>query len=192
MKRSAFPLLFFALTISFAARADVVAFIGMPLTAGQEVPAVASTGYGSLTALYDTATRTLNYHIAYQLPAGSAVTAAHFHGPAALGVSAGVQIGLNNVSAAASGKLTGSAVLTPAQETDLLAGKWYFNVHSAAFPSGELRAQLIDNTASAEAPRFANNILSLPSVLVPGAGAYRAELGYNGSTFSLNAATPLR
>ncbi len=37
---------------------------------------------------------------------------------------------------------TGSQVLTPAQELDLLAGNMYTNVRSTTYPNGELRAQL--------------------------------------------------
>jgi hypothetical protein len=36
----------------------------------------------------------------------------------------------------------GSKVLTDAQITDLEAGKWYVNVHTAANPGGEIRGQV--------------------------------------------------
>ena len=36
----------------------------------------------------------------------------------------------------------GSAVLTDAQAADLLAGRYYINVHTAANPRGEIRGQV--------------------------------------------------
>jgi hypothetical protein len=38
---------------------------------------------------------------------------------------------------------TGTAALTEAQAADLLAGRWYVNVHTAGNPGGELRGQLM-------------------------------------------------
>lgn len=39
-------------------------------------------------------------------------------------------------------QVTGEATLTDEQPADLRGGKWYFNVHTAMYPDGELRAQL--------------------------------------------------
>ena len=37
--------------------------------------------------------------------------------------------------------IAGSATLTPAQMAELLHGKWYVNLHTAASPNGEIRGQ---------------------------------------------------
>jgi hypothetical protein len=66
-------------------------------------------------------------------------TAAHFHGPATPGVNAGVTVPMK---APLTSPITGEATLTPEQAADLMAGKWYFNVHTAANPGGEIRGQL--------------------------------------------------
>ena len=43
----------------------------------------------------------------------------------------------------ATGQPPQAATLTDAQAADMLAGKWYINVHTAANPGGEIRGQLI-------------------------------------------------
>ena len=37
---------------------------------------------------------------------------------------------------------TGSATLTDAQAADLMAGRWYVNIHTAANRGGEIRGQV--------------------------------------------------
>jgi hypothetical protein len=34
-------------------------------------------------------------------------------------------------------------MLSPTQAAELLAGKWYANIHTAARPNGEIRGQMI-------------------------------------------------
>jgi CHRD domain len=70
----------------------------------------------------------------------SAATGAHIHGPQRPGTNAGIQVdlapkGLNS-------PLQGSAILTDAQLEYLLAGRMYVNIHSVAYPPGELRGQI--------------------------------------------------
>jgi hypothetical protein len=184
------------LALPVCASAEIYAYVGLPLTATQETSVPPSTGTGSVTALYDSTTKALLYSIVYQLNPGSTATAAHFHGPASLGANAGVQIGLPTAPTGNAGKLTGTVTLTPAQEVDLLAGKWYFNIHSTLASGGEMRAQLLENSANLVLTSFANGKVTLPVVLVPGAAgtaSYSAELTYLGGTsFSLTGATPLR
>ena len=62
-----------------------------------------------------------------------------FHGPAAAGAYAGVALGFTG---SVESPIKGSATLTPAQASDLLAGKWYVNLHTAANPGGEVRGQV--------------------------------------------------
>jgi hypothetical protein len=66
-------------------------------------------------------------------------SAAHFHGPAAPGQNAGVIVPFPNPES----PIRGEATLTEAQAADLLAGRWYVNVHSRAHPGGEIRAQVV-------------------------------------------------
>jgi len=112
------------------------------LTPAAEVPPTDSKGSGALTASYDTATKKLTYSATYKDLTGPAA-AAHFHGPADAKTNAGVVV---PVPAPASGALAsplkGEATLTDAQAADLVAGKYYVNIHTAANPGGEIRGQV--------------------------------------------------
>jgi hypothetical protein len=47
------------------------------------------------------------------------------------------------VPSPAASPVKGSATLSEAQAADLMAGKYYFNVHTAANPGGEIRGQVV-------------------------------------------------
>lgn len=127
----------FALLASGASHADMLN-LGASLSGAAEVPPNTSAGMGQLQAEFDKATKTLRYTLRYSGLSGP-VKAAHFHGPAEAGKNAGVVLGINN---AGESPVQGSAVLTADQAADLLAGKWYVNVHTAANPGGEVRGQV--------------------------------------------------
>ena len=107
----------------------------------QEIPAVVSSGTGTLTATYDADMNTLDYTITWTGLSGT-VNNMHFHGPADPTISAGVQIGITGWPSTASGSVTGSASLDETQEADLLAGKWYYNIHTTFKGSGEIRGNM--------------------------------------------------
>lgn len=67
-------------------------------------------------------------------------TSAHIH-EAATGQNGPVIIPLTQ-TAPGSGVWVAAATLTEAQITSLRAGNWYFEVHSDAFPNGEIRGQI--------------------------------------------------
>jgi len=103
-----------------------------------EVPPNASTGTGTADIDYDAATKKLSWKLTYSGLSGPA-TAAHFHGPAEPDKNAGVAVAIPN---AIEVPAEGSAILTDAQAADLMAGKYYVNVHTAANPGGEIRGQV--------------------------------------------------
>jgi hypothetical protein len=109
------------------------------LSATKEVPPNDSKGTGAVSATYDTATKKLTYTITYANLTGPA-TAAHFHGPADANANAGPVVPIPATGLAS--PIKGEATLTDAQAADLEAGKWYFNVHTAAHGPGEIRGQL--------------------------------------------------
>jgi hypothetical protein len=108
------------------------------LNSAGEVPPVTGAGKGTAAVSLDTATKMLTWTVTYSGLSGPA-TAAHIHGPAAPGANAGVLVPFTGDLAS---PIKGSATLTDAQISDLEAGKWYVNVHTAANKSGEIRGQL--------------------------------------------------
>jgi hypothetical protein len=125
--------------VSFAARAETIK-LKATLDAATEVPPKTSSGTGTVTATLDTATELFTYHIEFKDLTGPA-TAAHFHGPAAVGANARPQVPIKMDPVTS--PIDGTATLTADQAKDLLDGKWYFNVHTAANPGGEIRGQVV-------------------------------------------------
>ena len=70
--------------------------------------------------------------------------AAHFHGPAMPGQNAGVLFGLPPGSP----KIGSVGPLSAQQQSDLLDGLWYVNIHSSQFPGGEIRGQVVPEPAT--------------------------------------------
>lgn len=114
----------------------------------QEVPANNSPATGTISGVYNDFTNTIHYTITFS-GLSAPTNNAHFHGPGAPGVIAPVVIGHAGFPlGVTSGTYSKSDVLTETQETQLLAGLWYSNIHTTAIPSGEIRAQILLAPAS--------------------------------------------
>ncbi|HTN60584.1 MAG TPA: CHRD domain-containing protein, partial [Devosia sp.] len=120
------------------AYAEVVNMSAM-LNAASEVPPNDSAGTGTLEATYDTDSKALTWTVTYEGLSGDA-TAAHFHGPADVGVNAPPVVPIEGPLAS---PIKGTATLTDDQAKQLQGGMWYFNVHTAAHPDGEIRGQVM-------------------------------------------------
>ena len=107
------------------------------LRGANEVPANTSPATGTVDAVLNKDTNLLRWKVSYTGLTGPA-TAGHFHGPAAVTANAGVVLGW----ATAESGSEGSATLTAAQAADLMAGRWYANIHTKANPGGEIRGQM--------------------------------------------------
>jgi hypothetical protein len=124
------------LICSHAASAETITFRA-ELNASNEVPPNNSAATGTTEASFDTTTKALTWSITYSGLSGPAI-GIHFHGPGEPGKNAGITVPFPFVGNPAKG----STVLPDAQSADLLAGKWYVNVHTALNPGGEIRGQL--------------------------------------------------
>lgn len=125
------------LVLTTAVRAEVIK-LQAELKGSNEVPPNTSSGSGKAEAAFDTDTKVLTYTITYASLTGPAL-GAHFHGPSEAGKNAGIALPFKS----AQSPIQGTATLTETQAADLLAGKWYANVHTAANPGGELRGQMM-------------------------------------------------
>jgi hypothetical protein len=121
------------------ALADMVTFKAN-LQPSSEVPPNTSTGSGALDATYDTSSKDFSWKSTYAGLTGP-TTMAHFHGPAPVGQNAAIVVPIPTNALAS--PIQGHQTLTDAQANDLLAGKWYFNVHTAQHPGGEIRGQVL-------------------------------------------------
>jgi hypothetical protein len=108
------------------------------LDSKSQVPPNTSAGKGTAEIDYDAASKKLSWKVTYSGLSGPA-TAAHFHGPAEAGKNAGVAVPIANPNTS---PVEGSTTLTDAQAADLVAGKYYVNIHTAANPGGEIRGQV--------------------------------------------------
>ena len=119
-----------------AAHAETIT-LKADLKGANEVPPNASPASGKAEATFDTNTRLLSWTLTFTDLTGPAV-GAHFHGPSEPGKNAGIALPFK----AGDSPIHGTANITENQAADLLAGKWYANIHTAANPGGELRGQM--------------------------------------------------
>ncbi len=112
------------------------------LDGSQEVPPVVTAGTGTVTVTLDDVTGAVNLMGQFS-GLTSTATMAHIHGPAPVGMEAGIILGLTETGGT-SGTVSGSGVFSSTEIADLLAGLHYVNVHSMNFIGGEIRGQIVD------------------------------------------------
>jgi glucose/arabinose dehydrogenase len=119
---------------------DGTTIFRFPLEGGQQVPAANSGGTGSCTVTVNALTGGVSVGCSYS-GLNADATVSHIHGPAAPGENAGVILPLT-VAGGTSGLVTGGGTLGPLEIQQILDGQTYVNVHSTAFPPGEIRGQI--------------------------------------------------
>ena len=116
---------------------DIIEF-DFQIDESQVVPPTGSPGTGSGFVTFDTDLSELMWEISWEGLLGD-VIAMHFHGPAPPGMNAGIELPIPGLESPS----IGSAIITPVQAADLLAGLWYVNIHTTRFPGGEIRGQVV-------------------------------------------------
>jgi CHRD domain len=126
---------------------NVVNLREVQISGANQVTSIVSPGSGSVRGSYNRGSKVLAYSILWRnLTGGLPPSVMHFHGPAAPTANAPVVVGLMGFPQqnTLSGDFVGTTrALTDAEESDLLGGRWYYNLHTTANPSGELRGQLV-------------------------------------------------
>lgn len=107
---------------------------------------VTTNATGTITGTYRKEDKMLDYTIIWSNLSTNPV-AMHFHGPAVADSAAGVQVPITGFAAATSGSVSGMATLSAEQESQLLGGLWYYNIHSDTYKGGEIRGNI---TATAD------------------------------------------
>lgn len=123
-----------------APRQPELAAFSARLSGSSTVPASGSAGQGELVAVLDRKSGLLRWKLSFSGLSGP-VRGAHFHSP---GMSDEVAPAVASLGRSVTSPAEGRALLTPKQSADLLAGQWYVNITTAAFPQGEIRGQLIE------------------------------------------------
>jgi len=136
------------------------------LTGAQEVPALATDAAGKGAVVVNAATREISGGFTFTGLSGNA-TAAHIH-KGAVGVAGGVEIGLTLVTDSGGvpvgAIVPAGATLTQAQYDSLLAGELYFNVHTAANGTGEIRGQITGQGGNVAAVATISGAQEVPAV----------------------------
>lgn len=107
------------------------------LNGASETPSNASTATGDATLTFNQTTKIFTIVVNFT---GITATAAHIH-KGAVGVAGGVIFGFP--SPIVSPINYTSAALDSTQVADLKSDMYYVNVHSEAYPAGEIRGQLV-------------------------------------------------
>ena len=149
----------------------------------QEVPPTSSTATGSGVFALSADGTDLVYSIVFS-GLSAAETVQHIH-KAAPGVSGGVVFPLP-----AGSPKNGTLALTDAQRSDFLNGLYYINIHSTAFPAGEIRGQILPSSTcysstlsgANEVPANTSTTTGQGRFVLSSAGKLSYQITFNGLT----------
>ncbi|SDY90935.1 CHRD domain-containing protein [Hymenobacter psychrophilus] len=115
--------------------ANTMMTVSATLDNKQAVPTTVSTATGMMTGTFDKTTKVLQYNVTYQ---GLSPTMGHLHFGKP-GKKGNIAVGFNDVSKS---PITGTVTLQPSTADSLMAGQIYVNLHSTAYPGGEIRGNV--------------------------------------------------
>lgn len=175
-----------ALGVPPQAPAVIHAFGAISVNVAEETPPPVggASGSGVFNAVYDDVSNQLTFHVSWTGLTTNA-TAGHLHGPAGPGVPAGVQVDLS-ISGGTSGSHTATVSLSPAQETMLLGGLMYINIHTVTNGGGEIRGQIIEDAATHSfADISLNTAEEVPAPVGAPTSTGSLDVAYNSTTQQL-------
>lgn len=119
-----------------AIQPPAIPYVGLTavVNGSQEVPANKSAATGSFSGVYDKDTNELIYTVTYT---GLTPQAGHIH-RAAPGVNGPVVVPFTSLAS----PITGTFIFSEADEALLLNNGFYVNLHTPAFPGGEIRGNI--------------------------------------------------
>lgn len=117
-------------------QSDIVEFEAT-INSSNTIPRSTSSAQGSASLEYNKRTKTLTYNVTYQ---GLTPIAGHIHSAEPAWETGPVRVPFTNVGTS---PITGSKVLNQEEENLLMFGNMYINLHTAAYPAGEIRGQVL-------------------------------------------------
>lgn len=105
---------------------------------------VATPATGTISGTYFNITNQLTFTASWTGLTGAPI-AMHYHGPAGPDQTAPPVVGITNFPAMPTASFSQTITLTDEQEQQLMAGQWYFNIHTPTYPPGEIRGQVMLN-----------------------------------------------
>lgn len=121
-------------------------YLQATLTGSQEVPPVSTNASGVLFGSYDDVAKTINLAITVNGILQSDLTASHIHrapgganGPVIFPIGGGSSYAVLGSQLI---KIISGASFPAAEEANLLSGNTYINIHTTAYPGGEIRGQI--------------------------------------------------
>ena len=125
-------------------KSDIVSKKGLLLEGSQEVPVKKTKACGTVDVYYDKTSKVLTYNLTWKSLSGIPF-GAHIHGESARGINSPVKYAFTDlIPKETSGNLTNWVRVDEVaiKEAGLLSGQYYFNLHTALNPGGEIRGQI--------------------------------------------------